>query len=49
MLVEVLIYNLSLAISLGVECSKKLNLNLEDIAEFIPKIGYKLRTMVKDN
>jgi hypothetical protein len=38
-----------LAISLGVKCSKKLNLNPEDIVEFILEIKYKLGTTVKDN
>ena len=49
MLVKVLIYNLSLAVSLGVECSIKLNFNFKDTAEFILEIGYKLGTIVKDN
>jgi hypothetical protein len=43
------IYNLSLAVSLGVEYSKELNLNPKDIAEFILEIGYKLKTIVRDN
>ena len=49
MLVKVLIYNLSLAVSLGVKYSKKLNFNSKDMAEFIPEIGYKLGTIVRDN
>ena len=49
MLVKVLIYNLSLAVSLGVECSKELNLNLKNIIIFILEVGYKLGTRVKDN
>ena len=49
LLVIVLVYNLSLAISLGVKCSKKLNLNPKDIVEFIPEIWYKLGTTVRDN
>ena len=36
--VIVLVYNFSLAISLGVECSKELNFNLKDIAEFVLEI-----------
>jgi hypothetical protein len=46
-LVKVLIYNLSLAIRLGVKYSKKLNLNSKDIAEFILEIGYELGTTVR--
>ena len=38
MLVIILVYNLSLAISLGVKYSKELNLNPKNIAEFIPEI-----------
>ena len=49
MLVKVLIYNLSLAVSLGVKCSKEFNFNFKDIAEFILEIEYKLGTIVKDN
>ena len=49
LLVKVLIYNLSLAISLGVKCSKELNLNSKNTAEFILKIRYKLGTTVRDN
>ena len=45
----VLIYNLSLTISLGVKYSKKLNFNPKDIAEFVLKIRYKLGTTVRDN
>ena len=45
MLVKILIYNLGLAVSLGVEYSKKLNFNLKDIAEFILEIGYELGTI----
>ena len=41
-LVEVLVYNLSLAVSLGVEGSKALNLNPKDTAEFVLEIGYEL-------
>jgi hypothetical protein len=48
-LVKVLIHNLSLAVSLGVKCSKELNLNPKDIAEFILKIWYKLGTIVWNN
>ena len=49
MLVKILIYNLSLAVHLGIKCSKELNLNFKDTAEFIPEIKYKLGTIVKDN
>jgi hypothetical protein len=49
LLVKVLIYNFSLAVSLGVEYSKELNFNPKDTAEFILKIEYKLGTIVKDN
>ena len=49
MLVIVLIYNFSLAISLGVKYSKKLNSNPKDTVEFILEIQYKLKTIVKDN
>ena len=49
MLVEVLIYNLSLTISLRVECSKELNFNSKDIAECVLEIQYKLETAVRDN
>ena len=49
MLIKILIYNLSLAISLGVKYSKEFNFNPKDTAEFIPKIRYKLKTTVKDN
>jgi len=38
LLVKVLVYNFSLAISLGVEYSRELNLNPKDMAEFIPEI-----------
>ena len=49
MLIKVLIYNFSLAINLGVECSRELNFNPKNMAEFILEIGYKLGTIVKDN
>ena len=49
MLVKVLVYNLSLTINLKVKCGKELNLNLKDTAEFVLKIRYKLRTIVRDN
>ena len=48
-LVKVLIYNLSLAISLRVEYNKKLNFNPKNIVEFILKFWYKLGPIVKDN
>ena len=43
LLVKVLIYNLSLAVSLGVKCSRELNFNPKNIAEFVLEIGYKLK------
>jgi hypothetical protein len=49
LLVEVLVYNLSLAISLRVECGRELNLNPKDIVEFILEIRYKLGAIVRDN
>ena len=49
MLVKVLVYNLSLAISLRVEYSRELNLNPKDIVEFILEVRYKLGTIVRDN
>ena len=49
LLVQVLVYNLSLAISLRIKCGKKLNFNFKDIAKFIPKIQYKLGAVVGDN
>ena len=49
MLVKVLVYNLSLAVSLRVECSRELNLNPKDTAKFILEIRYKLGTTVRDN
>jgi hypothetical protein len=49
LLVKVLVYNLGLAISLRVKYSKELNLNPEDIVEFILEIQYKLGTIVRDN
>jgi len=38
LLVKVLVYNLSLAISLRVKYSRELNLNPKDIVEFILEI-----------
>ena len=49
LLVIILVYNFSLAISLGVKYSKELNLNFKDMAEFVPEIQYKLGTIVRDN
>ena len=49
MLVEVLVYNLSLVVSLRVKYNRELNLNLENMAEFILEIWYKLGTIVRDN
>ena len=48
LLVEVLVYNLSLAVSLRIEYNRELNFNLKDIAEFVLKIQYKLRLIVGD-
>jgi len=49
LLVKVLVYNFSLAISLRVEYSRELNLNPKDIVEFILEVQYKLGTIVRDN
>ena len=49
MLVKVLVYNLSLAVSLRVEYSRELNLNPKDIVEFVLEIRYKLGAIVRDN
>ena len=49
MLVEVLVYNLSLAVGLRVECGRELNLNPKDAVEFILEVRYKLGSMVRDN
>ena len=49
LLVIILIYNLSLAVSLGVKYSKKFNFNPKDTAEFVLEIWYKLKTTVRDN
>ena len=49
MLVKILVYNLSLAISLRVEYSKELNLNPKDTAEFVLEVQYKLGSIVRDN
>jgi hypothetical protein len=49
LLVEVLVYNLGLAVSLRVEYSRELNFNPEDTAEFILEIRYKLGAIVRDN
>ena len=38
-----------MAVSLGVEYSKELNLNPKDTVEFVLKIQYKLKTTVRDN
>ena len=48
-MVKVLVYNLSLAISLRVEYSRELNLNPKDAVEFILEVQYKLGSMVRDN
>ena len=49
MLVIVLIYNLGLAVSLGVKYNRELNFNPKDIVKFVLEIQYKLKTMVRDN
>ena len=49
LLVEVLVYNLGLAISLRVEYGKELNLNPKDAVEFILEVRYKLGSIVRDN
>ena len=49
MLIKVLIYNFSLAVSLKVKYSKKLNFSPKDTAEFVLKLRYKLTTIVRDN
>ena len=49
MLVVVLVYNFSLAVSLRVKCSKELNLNPKNTVEFILEIWYKLGTTVRNN
>ena len=48
-MVEVLVYNLGLAVSLRVEYSRELNLNPKDAAEFILEVRYKLGSIVRDN
>ena len=48
-MVEVLVYNLGLAISLRIKYSKKLNLNPKDTVEFVLKIWYKLGSIVRDD
>jgi hypothetical protein len=49
LLVEVLVYNLGLTVSLRVEYGRELNLDPKDTAELILKIRYELGTMVRDN
>jgi hypothetical protein len=49
LLVEVLVYNLGLAISLKIEYSRELNLNSEDTVEFVLEIRYKLGATVGYN
>ena len=49
LLVIILVYNLSLAISLKVEYNRELNLNPKNIIKFILEIWYKLGTTVRDN
>ena len=49
MLVKVLVYNFSLAVSLRVESSRELNLNPKDVVEFVLEVQYKLGSMVRDN
>jgi len=49
LLVKILVYNFSLAVSLRIKYGKELNLNPKDTAEFILEIQYKLGTIVRDN
>ena len=49
MLVKVLVYNLGLAINLRVKYSRELNLDSKNAVEFILKVLYKLRFIVRDN
>ena len=49
LLVKILIYNLSLAISLGVKCGKELNFKPKNTIEFVPEIRYKLGAMIRDS
>ena len=49
LLVKVLIYNFSLAVSPRVKCGREFNFNFKDTAEFILEIGYKLGAIVKNN
>jgi len=49
LLVKVLVYNLGLAIGLKIKYSKKLNFNPKNIVEFVLKIRYKLRSIVRDD
>ena len=49
LLIIILVYNFSLAVSLGVEYSRELNLNPKNTVKFILKIQYELRTIVKNN
>ena len=48
-MVEVLVYNLGLAVSLRVEYGRELNLNPKNAAEFILEVQYKLGSTVRDN
>jgi len=48
-LVEVLVYNLSLAVSLRVECGRELNFNSKDAVEFVLEVQYKLKSIIRDN
>ena len=48
-MVEVLVHNLGLAVSLRVEYGRELNLNPKDTAEFILEVRYKLGSIVRDN
>jgi len=38
LLVEVLVYNFGLAISLKIKCGKELNFDFKDTAEFVLKV-----------
>jgi hypothetical protein len=48
-LVDILVYDLRLAISLLVVHCRKLDLNSDDTAELIPKGGYKLYSSIRYN
>jgi len=49
LLVKVLVYNFSLAISLRIKYNRELDFNPKDIIKLILEIWYKLRAIVRDN